>query len=98
MCLLSSIDERSLLLSSLVQFRLNTPLQSFALIMLVSRLLLSLTITSDTSDSTAKSAGHTVTDTLSEITQLALSFLTLARLVLLDALLLQSLCSNEAAD
>lgn len=54
-------------------------------------------VTSDTRNSAADSARHTVGDTRTQIVELALGLLLLALLVLLSTLLLQRLVADEIA-
>ena len=87
-----------LLLSLLVQIRLDTTLHRLALVVLSLPLGLLCSITRKTSNGTANRTANTVGDTLAQVTELALSLLALALLVLLDALLLQALGADETAN
>jgi len=85
-------------LNLLLQIRLNTPLPRFPLIMLLLRLLLLRRIPRQPRNSTTHRTTKPITNSLSEIVDLARSFLLLALLVLLDALLLEALGAGEATD
>lgn len=79
----------------LVKLGLDAPLCSLARIMLGLRLLLLNAIAREPGNSTADSPTNAIADALAIVAELALSFLSLAVLVLLDALLLQPLGANE---
>lgn len=66
--------------------------------MLLLRLELLRVIARQPSNRTSNRASNTVLDALAQISHLALRFLSLALLVLSDALLLQALSADEAAD
>jgi hypothetical protein len=80
-----------------LQISLNTTLPRLALVVLLLRFCLLRLVTRQTSDSTTNRSSNTILNALAEIADLALSFLGLALLVLLDALLLQALSAHEAS-
>ena len=86
------------LLSLLLQIRLNTPLPRLALIVLPLRLRLLRLVPRQPRDGAANRATNTILHALAQIAHLSLSLLALALLVLANALLLQALGAGEATD
>jgi len=86
------------LLGLLGDLALNTSLQSLALVVLKLPALLLGLVASETSESAADSAAHTVADALAQVADLTLSLLSLAFGVLLLASLAHTLESQRSTE
>jgi hypothetical protein len=82
----------------LLQIRLDTALSRLALIMLLLRLHLLPLIACQSRNRTTHRAPNPIANTLTQIIHLPSSLLSLTLFVLLNTLLLETLCANEAAE
>jgi hypothetical protein len=78
----------------LVDVNLSTPLSALSLVVLTGIFLLSLSVACEACDGTPHSSANTISNSTAEIAQLALSFLSLTRCVLLAPLALEVLAAD----